>query len=130
MKVFKSFGAKIAGAAIAATITAGLASADVGKIVDVTLPEPVVVGNTTLPGGAYRIIEVPVAGTESLFEFQNANGNTAAAMPGERIANSPSIPELQKTGVVLAPSESGGPLHLNKLYIQGETGAYEFTKIR
>lgn len=119
---------KVAGAMIATGLAASAAFAATGDTVNVTLPEAVTVGHTTLPGGTYQISEVPV-GAESLFLFRDSHGNTAAVAEATRTASpthADSKGASQKTEIVLAPSKSG-KMHIDEMFVEGDTAGYRFT---
>ncbi len=122
MTSLKSIGTKVVAAMIATGLIAGAAFAAGGDTITVTLPEAVSVGGATLPGGQYTITEVsPVDGT-NLFVFRSSKGNTAAAIAmrsAEPVAG-------QKTEVVL--THEGGTLHLDKLFIAGDSAGYQFAE--
>src|ERR1700691_795332 len=88
MITLKNIGAKVATAMLVAGLGTSMAIAAVGVNVNVTLPESVSVGNTTLPSGAYNVTEVQVSGSESLFVFRDSKGDTSAVVPAVRDASS------------------------------------------
>ncbi len=84
MITIRNAGAKIAGAMIGMGLTAGVAFAAVGFTVNVTLPETVSVGGATLPGGTYRVNELPMVGGESTLVFHDSHGAAAATVTAMR----------------------------------------------
>ena len=65
---------------------------------------------------------------ESMFLFRDAKGATAAVAEGVREASPPEVTSpgvSAKTEVVLAPREDG-TMRLDKMFIQGDIGGYQF----
>jgi hypothetical protein len=96
--------------------------------VNVTLPDAVSVGRTTLPAGNYTITEVAPGELQSTFVFRNGTGNTAAVVEARKTVSPTDVDSWgasQKTEVILTPDE-GGKLHLNKMFIEGDTTGYRF----
>jgi hypothetical protein len=120
MNALKSIGTKFVTATIAAGLIAGAAFAASGASVTVNLPEAVTVGSTVLPGGQYTITESYMNDGSSLMVFRSESGQTASAM-AVRSAD-PAVD--QKTAVVL--QREGGTLHLDKMFIEGETTGFQF----
>jgi hypothetical protein len=123
--------AKVAVATIAMGLAAGGALAAVsGYPVDVTLPQAVDVGNRILPSGQYEIDQMPVGGRESMFVFRDENGNTAAVVEGAKMVQPTDVDPggaSRKTELRLSPGEDG-MLHLNELFIEGESIGYRFIR--
>ena len=120
MNAFKSIGTKVVTTMIATGLVAGAAFAATGDTVTVTLPQSVSVGNATLASGQYTVTESSMADGSSLFVFRSAKGDTTSAM-----AMKSAYPAVdQKTQVVL--SNEGGTLHLDKMFIEGDSAGYQF----
>jgi len=124
MNALKSIGTKVMTAAIATGLVAGAAFAASGSVVTVTLPQSVTVGNATLASGQYTITESSMADGNSLFVFRSDKGDTTAAiaMKGAEPAAD------QKTSVVL--SNDNGSLHLDKVFIAGQSTGYQFVDLK
>jgi hypothetical protein len=124
----RNAGTKIAAAMIGTGLAASAAFAALGgTTVNITLPDPVVVGSRTLPSGDYTVSEVPL-GAESVFVFRNDNGDAAAVVAATRTAAPPErnfYGASEKTEVTLSPSEDG-TLHLKNMFIQGDSAGYHF----
>jgi hypothetical protein len=120
MSTLKTIGTKIVAAMIATGLVAGAAFAAGGDTITLTLPEAVTVGGATLPSGQYTITESSPSYGSNLFVFRSDKGETTAA-----IAMRSAEPAAgQKTEVVL--SHEGGSLHLDKLFIAGDSAGYQF----
>ncbi len=120
MNALKSIGTKVVTAMIATGLVAGAAFAAPGTSVRVTLPEAITVGGATLASGQYTITESSMGDGSSLFVFRSEKGEATAAIAmksAEPVAD-------QKTEVVL--SHGGGTLHLDKLFIAGDSTGYQF----
>jgi len=120
MITLKTMGTKVVAAMIGTGLIAGAAFAAGGDTVTVTLPEAVTVGGATLASGQYTITESSPADGTNLFVFRSDKGETTAAIAmrsAEPVAG-------QKTEVVL--SHEGGILHLDKLFIAGDSAGYQF----
>jgi hypothetical protein len=120
MNTLKSIGTKVVTAMIAAGLVAGAAFAASGDTVTVTLPQSVSVGNATLASGQYTVTESSMADGSSLFVFRSSKGDTTSALAMK--SADPAID--QKTAVVL--SNEGGTLHLDKMFIEGDSAGYQF----
>jgi hypothetical protein len=116
---------KIAITMIATGLACGAAFAAAGQTVSVTLPEAVDVGGTTIPGGHYTITEADDLGGRSLFVIRSDNGSSVASVLAMKNAD-PSGD--QKTDVVL--TNKGGAMHLDKLFIAGESAGYQFEETK
>jgi hypothetical protein len=110
--------AKIFTVAMAAGLVGSAAFAATDSVT-VTLPESVTLGSATLAGGEYQVTESSM-GTGSWFVFRSAKGEVVAAMASKVVDE----PADQKTEVVL--SHEGGSLHLDKLFIAGDSAGYQF----
>jgi len=124
MNALKNIGTKFAAVVIATGLVAGAAFAASGATVKVTLPEAVSIGNTTLASGEYTITESTISGGASLFVFRDAKGDTASAVALKTAEPS----NDQKTQVVL--SNTGGTLHLDKMFIEGNSAGYQFSEVK
>ena len=101
---------------MAGAMTMNLASAETRDLASVDLPHAVVVGSTTLPSGHYTISETG----DDAFLIHSDNGVSAVVL-GQRFDASS---EADKTHVVLSGDDNA--LHLDKLFIGGESTGYEF----
>jgi hypothetical protein len=121
MSTLKNLGIKFAGAAMAAGMAAGAAFGSTGTVLTVTLPQAVTVGNSVLPSGAYKVTTIGMNEGAGLFVFRADNGSEAVSV----IASKSVEPATnQKTSVVL--SNDNGTLHLDKMFIAGESAGYQF----
>lgn len=120
MNAFKNFGTKVVFSIVAAGLAAGAAFAASGTSVTVNLPEAVSVNGSTLASGQYTVTENPMADGSSILVFRTDKGD-ATAVVAMRSA-SPSAG--QKSELLL--SNEGGNLHLDKLFIQGESAGFQF----
>ena len=120
MSTLKSIGTKVVTAMIATGLVAGAVFAATGDTVTVTLPQSVSVGNATLASGQYTVTESSMADGSSLFVFRSAKGDTTAATAMKSADGAAS----QKTEVVL--SNEGGTLHVDKMFIEGDSVGYQF----
>lgn len=130
MSTLRNLRAKVAVATIGMGLAASAAlAAPNGYVVDVTLPQSVSVGNTTLPGGQYKINEIPIGSSgESMFVFRDGNGNTAAVAEGNKIVQPTDVDAggaSKKTQILLSPSEDGA-MRLNEMFIEGDSIGYSF----
>ncbi len=119
MNTLKTIGTKVVTAMIAAGLVAGAAFA-AGHSITVTLPEAVTVGGATLPSGQYTITESTPADGSNLFVFRSDKGETTAAIAMKCAEAAVG----QKTEVIL--SHEGSALHLDKLFIAGDSAGYQF----
>ncbi len=119
MNALKNIGTKLAAAMIATGLIAGAAFA-ADSTVKVTLPEAVSLGGTTLASGQYSITETTLVGGASIVVFRDEKGDTTTAV-AQRTAE-PGVD--QKTEVVL--SHAAGKLHLDKMFIEGDSVGYQF----
>jgi len=120
MNSLKSIGTKIAAAMIATGLVAGAAFAASGDTITVNLPQSVSLGNATLASGHYTVNESTMADGTSLFVFRSDKGDTTAATAMKSADGVVS----QKTEVVL--SNEGGTLHVDKMFIEGDSVGYQF----
>jgi hypothetical protein len=110
--------AKLFNVAIAACLSASAAFAAVDSIT-VTFAQPVTLGSVTLPGGQYQVSESATS-NGNWFVFRSDKGETVAALASKTADAAPD----QKTEVVL--SHEGGALHVDKLFIEGDSAGYQF----
>ena len=122
MNAFKTLGTKFAAAIIATGLVAGAAFAGTGAVVTVTLPQAVTLGSSTLASGEYKVTEFTMADGSSMFVFRSDKGEATSAMAMKNA--DPAVD--QKTEVVL--SNSGGTLHLDKMFIEGQATGYQFAR--
>lgn len=121
MSTLKTLGIRFAGAAIAAGMVASAAFASIGSVMTVNLPQAVTVGSTVLPSGEYNVTQVGMNDGTTLFVFRSDSGKEAVSAMAMRSANpAPG----QKTSVVL--SNEDGTLHLDKMFIAGDSVGYQF----
>ena len=120
MNTLKSIGTKIFTAMVATGLVAGAAFAAAGSTVTVTLPQSITVGSATLASGQYTITESNLADGSSMFVFRSEKGDATTAMALKSAEPSAD----QKTAVVLA--NENGTLHLDKMFIAGESTGYQF----
>ena len=120
----KSIGTKIAAATIATGLVAGAAFAAGGSTVTVNLPQAVNVGGTILASGEYKITESNMTDGSNLFIFRSDKGAVASAVA---MRNADPTAD-QKTEVVL--TRDGEFLHLDKLFIEGDSAGYQFPEIK
>jgi hypothetical protein len=91
------------------------AIAETHDLAYVTLSQPVLVGNTTLPGGQYTISNEG----NNVFLIHSAKGDTALVF-GREVETD----KAPRTEVVLKGDSEG--LRLDQLRFEGETTGYEF----
>jgi hypothetical protein len=120
MNALKSIGTKFVTATIAAGLIAGAAFAASGASVTVTLPEAVSVGNATLASGVYTITESSLGDGSSVILFRSESGQTTSALA----MRSADPAADQKSEVIL--QKEGGTLHLDKLFVKGESVGFQF----
>jgi hypothetical protein len=106
-------------AIVATGLVAGAAFA-ASNTITVNLPEAISIGDATLASGQYIITESSLADGTSLFVFRNQKGNAAVATAMKSAGPSAD----QKTEVIL--SNEGGKMHLDKMFIAGESVGYQF----
>ncbi len=96
----RNAGTKIAAAMIGTGLAASAAFAGLNaSIVSVTLTDPIVVGNKTLPSGDYTVSQIPV-GAAFVFTFRNENGDSEAVVTASRTAVKDFNAGSRKTEVV------------------------------
>lgn len=120
MTTMKNIGMKLAGGVIALGLASG-AFATNGSVITVNLPQSVSVGSAVIPGGEYKVTEIGMADGNKLFVFRSDKGEAVSAVAlkcAEPAAD-------QKTEVVL--SNENGSLHLDKMFIEGESAGYQFS---
>jgi hypothetical protein len=98
-------------------MTAVTAKAEMHDLAYVTLAQPVVVGNTTLPGGHYTI----TSEGDNVFLIRSDNGENEALVVGRHVETNDAAP---KTEVVL--KNDGESLRLDQLRFEGENSGIEF----
>jgi hypothetical protein len=94
------------------------ARAEMHDLAYVTLAEPVVVGNTTLPGGHYTI----TSESDNVFLIHSDHGENEALVLGRRMETNDAAP---RTEVVL--KNDGESLRLDQLRFEGDTLGIDFT---
>lgn len=107
-------------AIVATGLIAGAAFAG-SNIISVDLPQAVTVGETTLASGHYTVTESTLNDGTSLFVFRNDKGEATAATA----MKSADPAADQKTEVIL--SNEGGKMHLDKMFVAGESAGYQFS---
>ena len=121
MRIIKTLGALCVALGGIGLVTPAYSAA--GNTVRVTLPEAVSVGNATLEGGQqYEISEVSAGAGASLFVIRSDEGDTVAVAAAMKTAGPATD---QKTEVVLSRDDAGS-LHLDKLFVEGESTGYRF----
>lgn len=124
MNAFKSIGTKLVGATIAAGLVAGAAFAGTGSTFTVNLPNSVSVGDAVLPSGEYKVSEFSMNDGSMLFVFRSDKGEATSAL-----AMKNAEPAFgQKTEMIL--SNQKGTLHLDKMFIEGDSAGYQFAESR
>jgi len=124
MNALRNIGTKVVATMIAAGLIAGAAFAADGSTVTVTLPQAVNVGGATLASGQYTITASTMSDGSNLFVFRSDKGDVASAVAMR--SASPAVD--QKTEVIL--SNDNGMLHLDKLFIEGDSAGYQFPESR
>lgn len=126
----RNAGTKIAATMIGTGLAATAAFAGLGgTTVNVTLPDPVVIGGKTLPSGDYKVSEMQL-GAENVFVFRDDSGEAAAVVTATRTATPPErnfYGASEKTEITLWPSEDG-TRHLKDMFIEGDPAGYHFMK--
>lgn len=115
MSAFKS----IFTAIVATGLIAGAAFA-ASNTITVNLPEAISIGDATLASGQYTITESNLANGATVFVFRNEKGQATIATA---LKNASAAPD-QKTEVIL--SNEGGKMHLDKMFVAGESAGYQF----
>jgi hypothetical protein len=122
MNSLENFGTKVVFSMIATGLVAGAAFAASGDTLTINLPESATVNGSTLASGKYKVTETAMADGSSLLVFRSDKG-TATAVVAMKSAE-PSA--AQKSEVVL--SNEGGSMHLDKMFIEGESAGYQFSE--
>ena len=122
MKAITNFGIKVIGAMIATGLVAGAAFAASGDTLTINLPEAATVNGSTLASGQYNVTESSLADGSSLLVFRSDKGDATAVVAMKTAEPSAD----QKSEVVL--SHEGGTLHLDKMFIAGETAGFQFSE--
>jgi hypothetical protein len=122
MKAITNFGIKVIGAMIATGLVAGAAFAASGDTLTINLPEAATVNGSTLASGQYNVTESSLADGSSLLVFRSDKGDATAVVAMKTAEPSAD----QKSEVVL--SHEGGTLHLDKMFIAGESAGFQFSE--
>ena len=122
MKAITNFGIKVIGAMIATGLVAGAAFAASGDTLTINLPEAATVNGSTLASGQYNVTESSLADASSLLVFRSDKGDATAVVAMKTAEPSAD----QKSEVVL--SHEGGTLHLDKMFIAGESAGFQFSE--
>ncbi len=122
MNSLKNFGTKVVFSMIASGLAVGAAFAASGDTLTINLPEAASLNGSTLASGQYRVTETAMADGSSLLVFRSDKGNATAVVAMKSAEPSAD----QKSAVVL--SNEGGSLHVDKLFIQGESAGYQFSE--
>jgi len=91
------------------------------QTINVTLPHAVTVGSTTLPSGQYTLTTLEMTDGNEYFVVRGQNTPTLT-MQAQRV----DVNQDEKTRMVL--SKDGDTWHFDKLYVEGDSNAYEFSK--
>jgi hypothetical protein len=92
-----------------------------GQTINVTLPHAVTVGSTTLPSGQYTLTTMEMSDGNEYFVVRGQNA-PALTLQAQKI----DADEADRTRVVF--TRDGDTWHFDKLYIEGDSSAYEFGK--
>jgi hypothetical protein len=122
MNTLKNFGTKVVFSMIATGLVAGAAFATTGDTLNINLPEAATVNGSTLASGHYKVTETSMADGSSLLVFRSEKGAATAVVAMKSAEPS----AAQKSEVIL--SHEGGSLHLDKMFIQGESAGYQFSE--
>jgi hypothetical protein len=128
----KNAGAKLSAAVIALGLAASGAAFASSYTVNVTLPQAAQVGNTTLQSGNYQLVEIPVNSVQSMFVFRDSTGHTDAVAQATRTVSPEDVNSFgasQKTELILSPNETGA-MHLNQMFVEGDTTGYRFASVK
>ncbi len=112
------FGYACAPVLIASGLMATAAKAEMHDVVNVTLPDSVIVGSTTLPSGRYTITSMG----SDVYLIHDDNGDHAMVL-GRPVDTSE---EPSKTALVL--KNDGEGFHLDKLVFEGQTAGVGFNQ--
>jgi len=107
---------------IATGLVAGAAFAASGDTLTINLPEAATVNGSTLASGQYNVTESSLADGSSLLVFRSDKGDATAVVAMKTAEPSAD----QKSEVVL--SHEGGTLHLDKMFIAGESAGFQFSE--
>ena len=122
MNSLKNFGTKVVFTMIASGLAVGAAFAASGDTLTINLPEAATVNGSALSSGQYTVTESSMGDGSSLLVFRSEKGDTTAV-----VAMKSAEPAAdQKSEVVL--SHEGGSLHIDKMFIQGESAGYQFSE--
>ena len=122
MNALTNFGTKVVFSMIAAGLVAGAAFAASGDTLTINLPEAATVNGSALTSGQYKVTETAMADGSSLLVFRSDKGDATAVVAMKSAEPSAD----QKSEVIL--SHEGGSLHLDKMFIQGESAGYQFSE--
>jgi glucose/arabinose dehydrogenase len=122
MNALTNFGTKVVFSMIAASLAATAAFAASGDTLTINLPEAATVNGSTLASGQYKVTETSMADGSSLLVFRTDKGQATAVVAMKSAEPSAD----QKSEVVL--SHDGGSLHLDKMFIQGESAGFQFSE--
>ena len=122
MNALTNFGTKVVFSMIAVGLVAGAAFAATGDTLTINLPESATVNGSTLASGQYKVTETAMADGSSLLVFRSDKGDATAVVAMRSVE--PAVD--QKSEVVL--SHEGGSLHLDKMFVQGESAGYQFSE--
>ena len=122
MNTLRNFAAKVVFSMITTGLVAGAAFAASGDTLTINLPEAVTVNGSQLSSGQYKVTETSMADGSSLLVFRSDKGDATAVVAMRSVEPAAD----QKSEVVL--SHEGGSLHLDKMFIQGESAGYQFSE--
>jgi hypothetical protein len=124
MNALRNFGTKAVTAMIATGLVAGAAFAASGTTLTINLPEAATVNGSPLASGQYTVTETSMADGSSLLVFRTDNGAATAVVAMKSAERSTD----EKSEVLL--SNEGGALHLDKMFIKGESAGFQFSESR
>jgi len=116
------FGSKVVFSVIAAGLAASAAFATTGARLTINLPEAVTVNGSTLASGQYKVTETSMADGASLLVFRSDKGEATGVVVKKTASAAPD----QKSEAIL--SSEGGSLHLDKLFVEGESAGFQFSE--
>jgi hypothetical protein len=122
MNTLRNFGTKVVFSMIDTGLVAGAAFAASGDTLTINLPEAATVNGSQLASGQYKVTETSMADGSSLLVFRSDKGDATAVVAMRSVEPAAD----QKSEVVL--SHEGGSLHLDKMFIQGESAGYQFSE--
>ncbi len=123
MNTLKNFGTKIVFSMIASGLAVGAAFAASGDTLTINLPEAASLNGSTLASGQYKVTETAMADGSSLLVFRNDKGNATAVVATK--SAEPSADQKSASDLQMKVRHS---LHLDKLFIQGESAGYQFSE--